>query len=97
MSKLSAADLTKKAQILLYANQELRDLGFKMLVPIHDEILAECPIENAERCSELMSDIMKKAGSDLCVPLECDVELFYNWYGESISIDDLKNQRKEVN
>ena len=91
MSKLSAADLTKKAQILLYENQELRDLGFHMLVPIHDEILAECPIENAKRCSELMSQIMKKAGADLglCVPLECDVELFYNWYGESINVDDL--------
>ena len=31
----SAADLTKLAMIELYNNQELRDLGFKMLVPIH--------------------------------------------------------------
>lgn len=95
MTNTSAADLTKRAQILLYENEELRSLGFRMLIPIHDEILAECPVENARRCSELMSETMKNAGSNLCVPLECDVELFYNWYGKSLSIDDIEEDIKK--
>jgi DNA polymerase I-like protein with 3'-5' exonuclease and polymerase domains len=85
----SAADLTKKAQIELYNNEELKKLGFKMLIPVHDEIIAECPIENVKRCAELMSYCMVHAGKDLCVPLKCDVALFYSWYGEEIDIDTL--------
>ena len=80
----SSADLTKLAMIELYNNSELRELGFKMLIPVHDEIIAECPVENSARCAELMSECMKHAGKDLCVPLKCDVEAFYHWYGESL-------------
>ena len=80
----SAADLTKLAMIALFANQELKDLGFKMLIPVHDEIIAECPVENSARCAELMSQIMRNAGKDLCVPLKCDVDAFYHWYGETL-------------
>lgn len=84
----SSADLTKKAQILLYENEELKQLGFRMLIPVHDEIIAECPVENVKRCSELMSQLMKEAGSELCVPLSCDVALFYSWYGEEKDISE---------
>lgn len=80
--------MTKKAQILLYENEELKQLGFRMLIPVHDEIIAECPVENVKRCSELMSQLMKEAGSELCVPLSCDVALFYSWYGEEKDISE---------
>lgn len=82
----SAADLTKLAMIELYNNQELRDLGFKMLIPIHDEILAECPRENAKRCGELMEKMMIDAARDLIVPISCDAEYTEHWYGEPIEI-----------
>ena len=82
----SSADLTKLAMIELANNQELCNLGFKMLIPVHDEIIAECPIENAVRCAELMSKCMRDAGKDLCVPLKCDVDAFYNWYGDTIDL-----------
>jgi DNA polymerase-1 len=85
----SSADLTKLAQIELYNNQELKELGFRMLIPVHDEIIAECPIENVKRCAELMSYCMVHAGSDLCVPLKCDVALFKSWYGKEIDINSL--------
>ena len=82
----SAADLTKLAMIELYNNQELRDLGFKMLIPIHDEILAECPRENAKRCGELMEKMMIDAARDLIVPISCDAEYTEQWYGTPIKI-----------
>ena len=85
----SSADLTKLAQIELYNNQELKDLGFRMLIPVHDEIIAECPVENVKRCAELMSYCMVHAGKDLCVPLKCDVALFKSWYGKELSISDI--------
>lgn len=86
----SSADLTKLAMIELYNNQELRDLGFKMLIPVHDEIIAECPKENSARCAELMSKCMINAGKDLVVPLKCDVDAFYHWYGEVLDPVTLK-------
>ena len=82
----SAADLTKLAMIELYNNRELKDLGFKMLIPIHDEILAECPRENAKRCGELMEQMMIDAARDLIVPISCDAEFTEQWYGEPIEI-----------
>lgn len=80
----SAADLTKLAMVELYNNEELRNLGFKMLIPVHDEIIAECPKENAARCAELMSQLMLHAGKGMCVPLKCDTDAFYHWYGDKL-------------
>lgn len=91
----SAADLTKLAMIELSNNKELRDLGFKMLIPVHDEIIAECPKENSARCAELMSEMMLKAGKDLEVPLKCDVDAFYHWYGEVLDPVTLKPVGKD--
>ena len=92
----SSADLTKLAQIELYNNEELKELGFRMLIPVHDEIIAECPIQNVKRCAELMSYCMVHAGKDLCVPLKCDVALFKSWYGKELSDEDVDNMIKEM-
>ena len=32
----SSADMSKKAMILLGQNEELKQLGFRMLFPVHD-------------------------------------------------------------
>ena len=81
--------MTKRAMILMGTNQELKDLGFKMLFPVHDELIAECPFENRKRCAELMSGLMIKAGAEkISVPMKCDVECFHIWYGDDISLDD---------
>lgn len=38
----SSADMSKKAMILLGTNQELKDLGFRMLFPVHDILCKLC-------------------------------------------------------
>ena len=83
----SAADLTKLAMIKLDRSEELKALGFRMLVPIHDEILGECPEENAKKCAELLAKTMSKAAEEiLYMPFSCDVEVSKAWYGESIEL-----------
>ena len=76
--------------ILLGQNEELKQLGFRMLFPVHDEIIAECPFENRKRCGELMSQLMIQSGTDrIKVPMKCDVEKFFFWYGPDVSdVDD---------
>lgn len=83
----SAADLTKIAMIELHKNEELKRLGFRMLVPVHDEVICECPEENVKRCSELLAETMSKAAEKvLDMPIKCDVEVSKAWYGESIEV-----------
>ena len=83
----SAADLTKLAMIELHKNARLKELGFRMLIPVHDEIIAECPEENAKECSELLAKIMSYAAEQILeMPIRCDVEITKCWYGESVEV-----------
>lgn len=76
-----AASMTKIAMRKIFDNQELRNLGFKLVLQIHDEVIGEVPNENAERASELLSDIMKNAVADTIVtPFKCDAEIAPCWY-----------------
>ena len=83
----SAADLTKLAMIKLHNNKELKELGFRMLIPVHDEIIAECPKENAKECSKLLADTMSQAAENILgMPISCDVTMTREWYGDVFEI-----------
>ena len=83
----SAADLTKAAMISLHNNARLKELGFRMLIPVHDEIIAECPEENLKECAELLAQTMSDAAARILdMPINCDVACSYQWYGEEIQI-----------
>jgi DNA polymerase I-like protein with 3'-5' exonuclease and polymerase domains len=81
----SAADLTKLAMIELFSNERLKELGFRILIPVHDEIIAECPEHNAKECAELLSQTMSKAAEQILeMPIKCDVEVTKAWYGKEV-------------
>jgi len=83
----SAADLTKLAMIELNNNQRLKELGFRLLIPVHDEVIAECPEENVKECSKLLAETMSKAAEKILeMPIKCDVEITKAWYGDEIEI-----------
>ena len=83
----SAADLTKAAMISLHNHARLKELGFRMLIPVHDEIIAECPEENLKECAELLAQTMSDAAAQILdMPINCDVACSYQWYGEEVKI-----------
>lgn len=83
----SAADMSKLAMISVGTDKRLKELGFRLLIPVHDELIAECPIENAKECSERFAMLMSKAAVDkLTIPISCDVEITRQWYGEEVKI-----------
>jgi len=83
----SAADMSKLAMILVGNDERLKELGFRLLIPVHDELIAECPEENVAECSERFAMLMSKAAkSGLDIPIKCDVEITKAWYGDSIEI-----------
>jgi len=86
----SSADMSKLAMVMCYESEELKRLGFRLLFPVHDEIIAEAPKENAKRCGELLSQMMIKAANTLCpdVPFKCDVEYSFNWSGDSLDYNE---------
>ena len=82
-----AADQSKLAMINIANCKELKDLGFKLLIGVHDELIGEAPIKNAKRCGELLSQCMRDAASDILkLPAKCDVSITKCWYGEEITI-----------
>lgn len=86
----SAADMSKLAMILVGNDERLKELGFRLLIPVHDELIAECPIENAKECEERFAQLMSDAAkSRLTIPIKCDVELTKAWYGDSVNIDGI--------
>ena len=81
----SAADMSKLAMILVGNDVRLKELGFRLLIPVHDELIAECPEENVKECSERFAKLMSEAAmSRLTIPIKCDVEITKAWYGEIV-------------
>ena len=77
----SAADQTKMALLELENNREWKDIGGRLLVPVHDEIIAEVPMEYYERGGEILSSCMLKAAEFLPFDSKCDVTATLRWYG----------------
>lgn len=76
-----AATLTKMAMRNLYFDEELRKLDFHMLITVHDEILGECPEENAEAVAERMSQVMIDTSKPyMNVPMSTDMDIGPRWY-----------------
>lgn len=91
-----AASMSKIAMAKVFRCQELRDLGFKIVLQIHDEIIGECPKVNAEKCAQLLCDVMKDAVSDVVtVPFKCDPSIVHCWYEDDYS-DILKEEYQEL-
>lgn len=83
----SAADMSKLAMIKVGTDRQLADWGFKLLIPVHDELIGECPIENAKICKERFAHLMEEAAYEkLDIPIKCDVACSYEWYGEEIEV-----------
>lgn len=90
--------MSKRAMILLGTNEELKQLGFRMLFPVHDEVIAECPFENRKRCGELMSQLMIQSGAGtIKVPMKCDVTKSFYWYGPDVLDVDDEQTMKQYN
>lgn len=76
-----AATLTKLAMINIDNDEELKSLDFNLSITVHDEVLGECPEENADRVMELLPKIMvDTANKYFKVPMSCDPYVEKCWY-----------------
>ena len=74
----SAADLIMEAMLRLHTKIENENLPLKMLLQVHDELVFECPKENAEEFSQMIKYEMENAWP-LSVPILANVGVGDNW------------------
>lgn len=79
----SAAELTKIAMLKVFNNPEWKAIGGRVVIQVHDELIAEVPIRNARKGAEILSSLMSEAGSFLPFTISCDVTTTLRWYGLS--------------
>ncbi len=75
----AAADLIKIAMIR--ADRMLKEAGLKarLILQIHDELIIESPIEEAERAEAILREAMEGA-ADFSVPLQVDIGIGKSWF-----------------
>lgn len=75
----TAADIMKIAMLRVDAALKKQNLKANILLQIHDELLLEAPVEEAERVADLLKTEMM-AAAKLSVPLSVEVKTGENWY-----------------
>jgi len=74
----TAADILKKAMIDLHDELPRRGLRAQMILTVHDELLFECALDEAQAAAAVVRERMEGAAS-LSVPLTVDVGIGENW------------------
>jgi len=74
----SAADIIKKAMVRISDRMAELRMASKMILQVHDELVFECPPDEAASLRGLVKEIMESA-VELSVPLSVRVETGNNW------------------
>ncbi len=74
----TAADIIKLAMNRVYRRLKEEGLSARLILQVHDELIVECPEEEAEHVCELLRYEMEHA-AQLTVPLTADVHKGHSW------------------
>jgi len=77
-----AADIVVKAMLNIWEHKRLKQLGFKLLLQIHDEVILEGPIKNVEEAKKIVKECMETPwnGMKQSIVFRADVKHSDNWY-----------------
>ena len=74
----TAADIMKLAMIEAFKRLKESGLQAKLVLQVHDELIVECPAEEAEQVSKILEESMSGV-AELSVPLQVEVKTGLNW------------------
>ena len=74
----TAADIIKLAMVNVYARLKKDGLKAKLILQVHDELIVECPADEAEKVKEILAYEMENAVR-LSVPLTVDAHIGQSW------------------
>lgn len=89
----SAATQSKIAMRLIGTNPQLKKLGFKTELLVHDEVIGEVPFITAAKAVPLFQQCMLDSAKEVRSGAAVDVEVTLVWYGESIDKQDLNKEK----
>ena len=75
----TAADIMKIAMIRVWRALKEAGLKSRLILQVHDELVIETAVEEAEQVREILEENMK-AAAKLAVELEVDLHTGENWY-----------------
>ena len=75
----TAADIIKLAMVRVDEALRRENMQATLILQVHDELLIECPPEEAERAAALLRECMEQVMT-LSVPLAAEVHQGANWY-----------------
>ncbi|GGY46581.1 DNA polymerase I [Parvularcula lutaonensis] len=78
----TAADVVKRAMVRVPPALQEAGLGARMLLQVHDELVLECPEDEAEATCAVVKEVMENAAApaaEFSVPLEVDANAAPNW------------------
>ena len=75
----TSADIIKIAMVKVAQRLKEEGLKAKLILQVHDELIVEAPLEEADRAAEILGEEMRNA-AQLSVPLKVDVNKGENWY-----------------
>lgn len=94
----SAATMTKRVMIEIDKDPVLSKLDAHLVIQVHDEVIVECPIINAEAVRDRMATIMTNAGKllgILDIPFVCDPVIERRW-GMTEMSNDLMEEYEDL-
>ena len=74
----TAADIVKMAMVRVSRALKAELPSARLLMQVHDELVLECPPEDAERAAAILAREMEGVAS-FSVPLTVDVSIMKNW------------------
>lgn len=74
----TAADIIKLAMVNVHRRLKSEGLEAKLILQVHDELIAECPEAEAERVKAILTEEMQNAVS-YSVPLTADTHIGKSW------------------
>lgn len=74
----AAADIIKLAMVRADRRMRREGLKARLILQVHDELVIECPNEEAEKAAKILKDEMEGA-AELSLPLTVDIKIGQNW------------------
>ena len=74
----TAADIIKIAMVNVYNRLKSEGLKSKLILQVHDELICECPDDEAEKVAQILREEMGGAAK-LSVPLTVDAKTGHSW------------------
>lgn len=74
----TAADIIKLAMVNVRRRLRAEGLEARLILQVHDELIAECPEREAERVAALLEEEMERAVT-LSVPLTAEAHIGHSW------------------